>query len=105
MLFKSLQSLKPSFKFKFSLRTGVYLVVHHTGRFIRVLTLYDGIMIRGCTSREALFRLVSSGAIRGLIRIECRGCILLIQNGDGGKQLLDKAKDFYSHLVYANKND
>lgn len=73
--------------------------MHHTRRLIWVLTLYDSIVVGGCTSREALFRLVACGAICGLIRIEGRGCILLIQNGDGGKQLLDKTKNFYSNLV------
>lgn len=59
----SVQNIKSSFKFKLSLGTGAHLVVHHTCRLIRVLALYDSIVIRGCTGREALFRLVSCGAI------------------------------------------
>lgn len=98
----SLENLRSRLGLNFA-ENGAHLVVCHTGRFVWMLTLNNSIVIRGGTSREALFRLVSSCAISWLIGVECRGCILLIQNGNWRKQLLDKAKNFYSNLVDIKK--
>lgn len=75
-----------------------YPVLSDPSLFVRVVTLNYCIMVRSGTSGEALFRLVASSAVCGLVWVKGGWGVFLVQGRDGGQQLLNQTKHLNSSL-------
>ena len=80
-----------------------YPVLRDAGLLVRVVTLDHRVVAGGGAGGEALLRLVARGAVRRLVGVEGGRGVFLVQDGDGGQQILHQAEDLHSSLGEGRK--